>query len=102
MNPNAGWIRGHRARVSQLADRLTTMLGRAVVDKTGLTGIYDINLTWAPDPGLDGAASASANTESSAPALATALQQQLGVKLIPGRGQVDVMVIDSASKATAN
>jgi uncharacterized protein (TIGR03435 family) len=102
INPNAGWIRGHRARVSQLADRLTTLLGRTVVDKTGLSGIYDINLTWTPEPGLDGSAPTPANTDSSAPALATALQQQLGVKLVSGKGPVEAIVIDSAAKATPN
>ena len=101
-NPTAGWIRGHRARISQLADRMTTMLGRTVVDKTGLSGIYDINLTWTPEPGLDGSAPTPVNTDSSAPALPTALQQRLGVKLIAGKGQVEVIVIDSVARATAN
>jgi uncharacterized protein (TIGR03435 family) len=44
-----GRIFGQHGRMSQLADRLATLLGRTVVDKTGLDGAYDIELTFAPD-----------------------------------------------------
>jgi uncharacterized protein (TIGR03435 family) len=103
INPREGWIRGHRARISQLADRLTSLLNRTVVDKTGLTGIYDINLTWAPDPTLGAPSPTDAPvSESSAPPFFAAVQQQLGLKLASTKGPVDVIVIDSAEKATAN
>jgi uncharacterized protein (TIGR03435 family) len=103
-NPREGWIRGHRARISQLEDRLSTMLGRTVVDGTGLKGLYDITLTWAPDPDVaTGPASGPpAAGDSSAPSFFAAVQQQLGLKLTGGKGPVDVIVIDSAEKATAN
>jgi uncharacterized protein (TIGR03435 family) len=71
------------------------MLGRTVVDKTGLTGIYDIDLTWTPD-------STVASTELSGPSLFTAIQEQLGLKLEAGKGPVEVIVVDSAEKPSAN
>lgn len=71
------------------------MLGRTVVDKTGLTGIYDIDLTWTPD-------STEASTELSGPSLFTAIQEQLGLKLEAGKGPVEVIVVDSAEKPSAN
>jgi uncharacterized protein (TIGR03435 family) len=95
VNPGPGRISGHRGRISQLADRLSTMLGRTVVDKTGLTGIYDIDLTWTPD-------STVAPTELSGPSLFTAIQEQLGLKLEAGKRPVEVIVVDAAEKPSAN
>src|SRR5215471_18712900 len=50
VNPILGRINGRRGRILQLVDRFSTVLGRTVVDKTGLTGNYNITLTWTPDP----------------------------------------------------
>jgi uncharacterized protein (TIGR03435 family) len=99
VNPGPGTIRGHRGRISQLADRLSTLLGRTVVDKTGLTGIYDILLTWTPDPALE---HAPPSEEPTGPSLFTAIQEQLGLKLEGGKGPVEVIVVDSAEKLSAN
>jgi uncharacterized protein (TIGR03435 family) len=95
VNPGPGRINGHRGRISQLCDRLSTMLGRTVVDKTGLTGFYDIALTWTPD-------STVASDELSGPSLFTAIQEQLGLKLEAGKGPVQVIVVDSAEKLSSN
>jgi len=62
--------------------------GRIVVDKTGLTGIYDFTLRWEPD----GDASVSSNR--SGPSLFTALQEQLGLRLQPRKVRVELFVID--------
>jgi uncharacterized protein (TIGR03435 family) len=96
-----GRILGERGRMSQLADRLSTMLGRTVVDKTGLTGVYDIDLRFAPDPGLQqlpGGPPAETNGAS----IFTAMQEQLGLKLQAGKGPVEVIVVDSAEKPEGN
>jgi uncharacterized protein (TIGR03435 family) len=90
VNPGPGRINGHRGRISQLADRLSTLLGRTVVDKTGLTGWYDIALSWTPDPDLLGGS------------LFTTIQEQLGLKLESGKGPVEVIVVDSAEKPSGN
>jgi uncharacterized protein (TIGR03435 family) len=103
VNLGRGSIKGQRGRISQLADRLSTLLERTVVDKTGLTGIYNITATWIPDPDLERQlADAKSASDPCGPSLFGALQQQLGLKLVPGKGPVEVMVVDSAEKAAAN
>jgi uncharacterized protein (TIGR03435 family) len=80
-----------------LADALTgmrDMSNRVVVNRTGLAGNYDFQLDWARDRG-DGA-----SQDSPYPGLFTALPEQLGLKLKPGRAPVDVVVIESVSKPT--
>jgi uncharacterized protein (TIGR03435 family) len=66
------------------------VLDRPVINRTGLRGSFDWELKWVPDPDLDG------------PALGTAFEEQLGLKLEPGRGPIEVLVIDSAERPTPN
>lgn len=99
-----GGVRGQAISMPHLAHMLSQQLGRTVVDKTGLTGKYDFTLQWTPDPshnlmfkGLDGGQPATANPpspESPGTSIFTALQQQLGLKLEPRQGPVDILVID--------
>lgn len=81
-----------------LAERLSlpNMANRRVVNKTGLTGLYDFTLYYGavgrPIDGLD----------DSAPSIEVALQDQLGLKLTSSRASIDVLVIDSAKVPTEN
>jgi uncharacterized protein (TIGR03435 family) len=84
-----GHIVGHRTNFDELATNLAMMVDREVVNKTGLTGSYDLTLNWSPD----------ATTESS---IFTALDEQLGLRLEAGRGPVNVLVVDSADKLESN
>ena len=67
--------------------------GRYIVDKTGITGAVDLQLTWTPDqpPGVGSGA-------SDLPPLFTAVQDQLGLRLEPTQAPVDVLVIRSAER----
>ena len=80
--------------------------GRQVIDKTGLQGLYDIKLQWAPDPGLPNPAGpgpiASAPADQLGPSLFTALQEQLGLRLESTRGPVQVLVIDHVERPSEN
>jgi uncharacterized protein (TIGR03435 family) len=67
-----------------------------VIDQTGLTGVYDFQLSWNPDDGKAGA------EEDSRPSMVTAIQEQLGLELKRGKGLVRVVVVDSAEKASVN
>jgi len=71
--------------------------GRTVIDKTGLTGKYSFVLNFVGEYG-----SISDESSAAAPSLFTALQEQLGLKLEPARGQVPVLVIDHVEQPTAN
>jgi uncharacterized protein (TIGR03435 family) len=101
VSPGVGRIIGQRGRISQLADRLSSMLGRTVVDKTGLTGSYDIDLKFAPDPRLQ-QSPGGPPADLSGPSIFTAIQEQLGLKLQAGKGPVEVIVVDSAQRPDAN
>jgi uncharacterized protein (TIGR03435 family) len=87
--------------MAQLAPILSLAVGRTVVDETGLTDRYDIELTFTPErsfPGPD----ASPAAADAGPSLFTALQEQLGLKLDPSKETVDVLVIDHVERPTDN
>jgi uncharacterized protein (TIGR03435 family) len=82
---------------SRLASFLSTAVNRVIVDKTGLRGSHDVDLTFQDDTAFIGPGS---RRQREAPSLFTALQEQLGLKLEPSRGPVDVLVIDSVERPT--
>lgn len=76
---------------------LINELQRPVIDKTGLQGLYDIKISWAPDAPVSPGAEPPKE-----PYLFTAIQEQLGLRLVSTKGPVDVVVIDSAEKPEPN
>jgi uncharacterized protein (TIGR03435 family) len=86
--------------VAALAEELSKVAGRDVVDKTGMVGRYHLKLQWTPD---DAAPSGGNGAPTDAgPSLFTALEEQIGLKLQPAKGSVQVLVIDHAEMPTAN
>jgi uncharacterized protein (TIGR03435 family) len=74
------------------------MVGRIIVDKTGLAGKkFDFELKWTPDNQRAGDVSPDAG-----PDLFTALEEQLGLKLVSSKDPVEVIVIDHIEKPSAN
>jgi uncharacterized protein (TIGR03435 family) len=102
-NQGQGLVTGNGVAMEQLARNLVGGVGRIVVDKTGLQGYYDINVTFAADgpPSPQGAPAGSA-IDPSAPSLFTAMQEQLGLKLEPGRAPISVLVVDRANRPQAD
>jgi uncharacterized protein (TIGR03435 family) len=94
-------VQGSDDTIGLLARELAQSQGRVVVNKTGLTGRYDLTLRWTPDdastPLLNGEPDPNAP-----PALFTAIQDQLGLKLESGKGPVPVLVIDHIEPPSAN
>jgi uncharacterized protein (TIGR03435 family) len=87
--------------MQQLAANLSNHLERFVVDKTGLTERFDFNLGWTPERLPAGAPPPGVPpVDPNGPPLVTALQEQLGLKVQPARGPVDVLVIDSVDRPT--
>ena len=85
-----------------VARNLSNFAGRMVVDKTGLTGLFDLDVTWTPDQMPPGPLPPGAPAiDPNGPSIFTALQEQLGLKLDSQRGPVDVLVIDHAEQPTA-
>jgi uncharacterized protein (TIGR03435 family) len=94
-------VQGSDNTVGLLTRQLAQSLGRVVLNRTGLTGRYDLTLRWTPDdappPLLNGEPDPNAP-----PGLFTALQEQLGLKLESGKGPVSVLVIDRIERPSEN
>jgi uncharacterized protein (TIGR03435 family) len=90
ISTNAGRIAGTGTTLSELMRRLSPTLGRPVVDRTGLSGPFDLELTWSPDQTAD----------TAGPSIFTAIQEQLGLKLESQRAPIEVMVIDRLERPT--
>ncbi len=71
--------------------------GRLIADQTGLAGHYEITLDWQRDTGAT-----TATDESGPPSLLTALQEQLGLRLVETKGSVEVIVIDHIDRPSGN
>ena len=91
--PGPGHIRANS--IAMLVPVLGLSAGRKVVDKTGLTGFYQIALSFAPDPLPPGA-------DPSLPSLFTALREQLGLRLVSETSQVDTFVVESVERPSEN
>lgn len=89
---------GKALPLAELTSYLTRATDRPVVDKTGLTGKFDIVLEFAPDDVVAEASGVSSDT----PGLVTAIEQQLGLKLASAKGPRDFMVIDHLEKPSQN
>lgn len=77
-----GRIMGREVPIATLARILSEQLGRPVLDSTQLSSHYDVTLQWLPD------------SDSSQPAILNAVQDQLGLKLVPQRMPKEFLVID--------
>jgi uncharacterized protein (TIGR03435 family) len=78
---------------------LSGMLRRPILDKTGLTGLYDYTLDYNPRP--DAAAPPVDNGEEPSPDVFVAIQQQLGLKLEDKKEPFDVLIIDRVDRTPA-
>ena len=91
------------ALAANLSRNYTSDLGRTVIERTGLTGTFDVHLTWSIDPLAGPAAPDTASPPDLAgPSLFTALQDQLGLRLESAKGPVEVLVIDHIEKPSEN
>ncbi len=90
-------LAGSDDTVGLLARELAEVVGRVVVNETGLSGRYDLALRWTPDDAVGVSTVADAP-----PDLFTALEEQLGLKLKATHGPVPVLVIDGVQMPSAN
>jgi bla regulator protein blaR1 len=84
---------------------LASALGRPVIDRTGLTALYDLSVAWDDAPVQDGGAFGTAPAPASPNergSVFTALQEQLGLRLESGRAPVDVIVVDRLETPSPN
>ena len=88
-----------------LSGHLSGVNNRVIIDKTGLTGTYDVHLQWEREPPAtvpgDATAQAAPN-EPHAPSLFDAMEKQLGLRLESGKGPVEYLVVDRVDKPSRN
>ena len=98
-----GTLFGRAISMAQLATSLAPFVGRFTVDHTGLTGGFDVELTWTPGQAFPNAAGLpDPPPDSSGPSIFTALQEQLGLKLVSEKAPVAVLVVDHLEEPSAN
>jgi len=96
-------MRGNKVHISDLLRELSFALDRPVLDRTGFDGEFDLVLNFSPDDSLAGLPQGFGGPPIPAlPNLFAALEQQLGLKLVPAKGPVEVLVVDGAERPTAN
>jgi uncharacterized protein (TIGR03435 family) len=92
-NSTSATVTLHASRISlkDFAGTLARQTGRPVVDQTGLAGEFDFDLVWSRDEAVD----------ATAPSVFAALQG-LGLRLVSGKGQVGIIVIDKVERPSEN
>jgi uncharacterized protein (TIGR03435 family) len=98
MQMSAGHLMMVKVTTTQIAAMLSSVLGRPVLDRIALPGEFDFTLdspdinTSRPQP----------QDETPGPSIFTAIQEQLGLKLEPSKGPIEILVIDNAEKPLEN
>jgi uncharacterized protein (TIGR03435 family) len=104
-------IMGRKVHVADLVRELTSVLDRPLLDKTGFTGEFDLNLSFTADDALKGFPVSGGPddpgghrlpADPNLPNIFGALEEQLGLKLISAKGPVEVLVIDHAERPATN
>lgn len=87
--------------MTRLVAFLVGVVGRVVIDETGLAGLFDVDLRWRADIGLSPDLSEAAKKDIEArPALPVALREQLGFELRSRRAPVTLVVVESIARPT--
>lgn len=111
MRMGRGMLGGQGVELAFFAGTLSQQLGRPVIDKTGLTGKFDIDLKWTPDPGQGPqgpfgppppGVQLPPPPDPNGPSIFTALTEQLGLRLESEKGSAEVLIIDRVEKPSEN
>jgi uncharacterized protein (TIGR03435 family) len=106
LRPFGAQMQARKVRMADLAKALSLVMGRTVIDRTGIEGLFDLDLNFnvdetttampPPPPGM------APPVEMTPPTMFTALQEQLGLRLESAKGPVEVLVVEHADKPPAN
>ena len=91
--------------IPEFIAEIMSQFDRPLLDKTGLTGGFDFTLEYRPQPpGMTATAAAALGVPDPEPGLpvVASIQGQLGLRVVPARGPVEILVIDHAEKPSAN
>jgi uncharacterized protein (TIGR03435 family) len=93
-----GLLEAYGINMDRFLSVLSDTVGRRVIDKTAFAGTFDVHLEYTPDE----VAAGGTSSDSQAPSIFTALQEQLGLRLDNSKGPVEVLVIDHLEKPSEN
>jgi len=105
--PASASLRGGATPFVNVVRILGEFLERPLIDKTGLAGTYDLELQFTasrgaiPGAGTPGGLAAAASPDE-IPSVFTAVQEQLGLRLVPERAATEVLMIESVSRPAEN
>jgi uncharacterized protein (TIGR03435 family) len=102
MRQQPGRVQFNGMPLTQFASGIAQRVGRAVVDRTGLTGEWSFELTFAPQAGQLPPGVELPAVDPNTPDLFTAVQEQLGLKLEATKGPVEVLVVESIDRPVAD
>jgi len=88
-----GWIQGVNVSMKYFAEALSRYADRPVLDRTNYTEAFTFKLEWAPD---------DSQQDDTRPSLLAAVQEQMGLKLDPQKGPIEVLVIDHVERPSEN
>lgn len=101
LGPRGAEIRGGRIAMSELVRLLSMLMGRIVLDETGYTALFDVQLDFVPDDTTPAMPAPPPGSGLSGRSIAQALQQ-LGLRLQSATGPVEVIVVDQVERPSAN
>ena len=97
-----GGMQGWKIAMPEFVRRLSLMLDRSVIDKTGFTGLFDLQLRFVPDETTPAMPPPPPGSDAFGVSLPQALRQQLGLRLESTKGPVEVLVVDHAERPSGN
>jgi len=97
-----GHLSAQQMPMSQLVEILRGELKRPVLDATGIKGVFDVRLDWAPDAVDKNSVADQPDAPDFRPTLAMAIEEQLGLRLEAGKSDIEVLVVDHAERASEN
>lgn len=95
-----GSLTGHGVAMDAVATYLSPLVGRIVVNRTGLTGRFDVTLKFALPAG--GPAEVNGTAAADTASIFAALSEQLGLRLVAARTPVDVIVVERIERPTGD
>lgn len=97
-----GLMQGGKVAMPELVRKLSLMVDRSVIDKTGFTGLFDLQVHFVPDESTPAMPPPPPGSDMPGPSLPQVLRQQLGLQLESTKGPVEVIVVDHAERPSGN
>ena len=102
LGPGGAQMQGGKIAMPELVRILSMLLGRSVIDRTGFTELFDLQLNFVPDDTTPALPPPPPDSGISGISIAQALEQQIGLRLESIKGPVQVVVVDQAERPSAN